>query len=144
MGKNCVFTFHVPYENGTIEAVSYDAAGKVIGKNALNTADNETVLQAVPEASAVKKGHLAFIRLRFTDKKGTVKPMERGILHVSVTGGKLRALGSACPYYELSYLDTKCDTYYGEALAIVEIEADATVKVESKLGACEARVRCVD
>ncbi len=144
MGKNCVFTFHVPYENGTIEAVSYDAAEKVIGKNALTTADNETVLQAVPEASAVKKGHLAFIRLRFTDKKGTVKPMERGILHVSVTGGKLRALGSACPYYELSYLDTKCDTYYGEALAIVEIEADATVKVESKLGACETRIRCVD
>ncbi len=143
MGKNCVFTFHVLYENGTIEAVSYDANGKVIGKNALTTADNETVLQAVPEESAVKKGHLAFIRLQFTDKKGTVKPMERGILHVSVTGGKLRALGSACPYYELSYLDTKCDTYYGEALAIVEIDADATVQVESKLGTCEASIRCI-
>ena len=69
--------------------------------------------------------------------------MERGILHVSVTGGKLRALGSACPYYELSYLDTKCDTYYGEALAIVEIDADATVQVESKLGTCEASIRCI-
>ena len=143
MGKNCVFTFHVPYENGTIEAVSYDESGKEIGRNKLTTAGEETVLRAVPEETAVKKGHLAFVRLQFTDKNGTVKPTERGILHVSVTGGKLRALGSACPYYELSYLDTKCDTYYGEALAIVEIDEDTTVKAESKLGSCETIIRCV-
>ena len=43
-------------------------------------------------------------------------------------GGKLIGLGSACPYYELSYLDTKADTYYGEALAIVEAgEAGAVI-----------------
>ena len=42
-------------------------------------------------------------------------------------GGKLIGLGSACPYYELSYLDSKCDTYYGEALAIVEAGETGTV-----------------
>ena len=62
---------------------------------------------------------------------------------MSVTGGKLRALGSACPYYELSYLDNKCDTYYGEALAIVEIEEDTVVQVDSKKGACETRIQCL-
>jgi beta-galactosidase len=143
MGKNCVFTFHVPYENGAIEAVSYDENGKMIGKNVLSTAGEETVLQAIPEETQVKKGHLAFVRLQFTDKKGEVKPTERCILHVSVTGGKLRALGSACPYYELSYLDNKCDTYYGEALAIVEIEEDTVVQVDSKKGACETRIQCL-
>ena len=143
MGKNCVFTFHVPYENGTVEAVSYDENGKVIGKSALTTADAETVLQAIPEEKDVRKGHLAFVRLRFTDKNGTVKPTERSVLHVSVTGGKLRALGSGCPYYEHSYLDSKCDTYYGEALAIVEIEEDTVVRAESRLGSCEAQIRCL-
>ena len=143
MGKNCVFTFHVPYENGTVEAVSYDEKGQETGRSALSAAGEETVLRAVPEQDKVKKGHLAFVRLQFTDKAGTVKPTERGILHVSVTGGKLRALGSACPYYELSYLDNKCDTYYGEALAIVEIEEDTVVQVDSKKGACETRIQCL-
>ena len=143
MGKNCVFTFRVPYENGTIEAVSYDEGGREIGRQALSTAGEETVLRAVAEEPQVKKGHLAFVRLQFTDKAGNVKPAERGILHVSVAGGKLRALGSACPYYERSYLDSQCDTYYGEALAIVEIEGDATVRAESSLGACEAHIQCL-
>ena len=144
MGKNCVFTFHVPYENGTIEAVSYDAEGKVIGRNSLTTAGSETELRAIPEECTVRKGHLAFVRLQYTDSQGVVKPTERGIIQVSVTGGTLRALGSACPYYELSYLDTKCDTYYGEALAIVEVHGPVQIKAESPYGECRAEIACIE
>ncbi len=143
-GKNCVFTFKTPYENGTIEAISYDANGREIGRNALYTAQPENVLQVIPEETKVRKGHLAFVRLQYTDRQGTVKPTERGIIEVHVTGGKLRALGSACPFYELSYLDTKCDTYYGEALAIVEIEGDTVIEAKSKYGTAEARIQCLD
>ena len=32
--------------------------------------------------------HLCYIRLQYTDEKGIVKPCERGILDVRVTGGK--------------------------------------------------------
>ena len=60
---------------------------------------------------------------------GEVKPTERSLIHVSVKGGKLRALGSACPFYELSYLDSTCDTYYGEALAILRANADGLVSL---------------
>ena len=128
MKNDCLFHFHVPYENGRLEAVSYDANGKEIGRNALTTAGEETMLRAVPEEKTVQPGHLCYIRLQYTDKNGTVKPTERGILDVTVEGGKLVGLGSACPYYELSYLDTKADTYYGEALAIVEAgEAGAVI-----------------
>ena len=77
----------------------------------------------------MEKGHLCYIRLQYTDKNGTVKPTERGILDVTVEGGKLVGLGSACPYYELSYLGTKADTYYGEAMAIVEAGSDSKVTV---------------
>ncbi len=131
MKNNCLFTFHVPYENGTIEAVSFDASGREIGRDRLVTAGEETVLQAVPEEKSVKAGHLSFIRLKFTDKNGVIKPMERGILNVSVEGGELVGLGSACPFYELSYLDTKCDTYYGEALAIVRAGGKGEVKLSA-------------
>ena len=142
--NNCVFTFQVPYANGKLEAVAYDAPGHETGRSTLETAGEETILRAVPEETMVRAGHLSFIRLQYTDSNGIVKPCERGVLDVKVEGGRLVGLGSACPYYERSYLDSTCDTYYGEALAIVEIEADATVKVESKLGACETRIRCVD
>ena len=112
----------------------------MIGRDRLITAEPVTVLRAVPEAETVKRGHLAFIRLQLTDKMGEVKPTERSLIRVSVKGGKLRALGSACPYYERSYLDSECDTYYGEALAIVEVEDDVTLTAESKYGSCEATV----
>ena len=127
MKNDCLFTFRVPYENGKLEAVSYDPSGNEIGRNALVTAGEETMLRAVPEESTVRAWHLCFIRLQYTDEKGTVKPCERGLLEVNVEGGKLAGLGSACPYYELDYRGTKADTYYGEALAIVESGSGGTV-----------------
>ena len=145
MKKNCVFTFKAPYENGVIEAVSYDAGGQEIGRCRLATAGEETVLRAVPESSAVRQGHLCFIRLQYTDSQGIVKPTARGLINVSVTGGKLRALGSACPFYELSYLGDQADTYYGEALAIVEAGDgnEITLSVSDGVRDAEATVSIV-
>lgn len=134
MKNNCLFTFRVPYENGTLEAVAYDASGKEMGRCALKTAEAETVLQAVPEETQVKPGHLCFIRLQYADAQGIVKPAERGLLDVTVEGGKLVGLGSACPYYELDYRGSKADTYYGEALAIVEAGGEGTVTLTATDG----------
>ena len=78
--------------------------------------------------------HLCYIRLQYTDEKGIVNPCERGILDVRVTGGKLVGLGSACPYYELDYRGSRADTYYGEALAIVEAGKEGTVTLEASDG----------
>lgn len=118
-GKDCLFRFKVPYENGTLTAVAYGTDGTEIGRNSLITADLRTVLLAEPEEKTVTPGRLAFIRIRYSDAYGTTKPCERGMLKVSVEGGSLEAFGSACPFYEQSYLDDESDTYYGEALAIV-------------------------
>ena len=134
MKNNCLFTFRVPYENGTLEAVAYDASGKEMGRRALKTAEAETVLQAVPEETQVKPGHLCFIRLQYADAQGIVKPAERGLLDVTVEGGKLMGLGSACPFYELDYRGSKADTYYGEALAIVEAGSEGTVTLTATDG----------
>lgn len=134
MKNNCLFTFRVPYENGTLEAVAYDASGKEMGRCALKTAEAETVLQAVPEETQAKPGHLCFIRLQYADAQGIVKPAERGLLDVTVEGGKLMGLGSACPFYELDYRGSKADTYYGEALAIVEAGGEGTVTLTATDG----------
>ena len=118
--NDCMVKFRCPYEDGTIEAVSYDGSGKEIGRCTLHTAAPETQLRAVPEEKSVAPGRLCHIRLQYTDENGELKPLERGILSVEVSGGKLLGLGSACPFNEIGYVTNRTDTYYGEALAVVQ------------------------
>ena len=124
----CDVMFTVEYMPGRLEAVSYDAAGREIARNALETADEETILRAVPEQKTVRPDGLCFVRLQYTDKAGTVKPLERGMLHVTVTNGELLGLGNGCPYNETGYCENYTDTYFGEALAVVRASEDAGIK----------------
>lgn len=123
--NDCIVRFSCTYEDGTVEAVSYDAAGNEIGRTALHTANTETRLCLVPEEETVRPGGLAFVQLRYTDENGTVKSLERGTVTVKVRGGTLLGLGSACAYSERGYLSDTTDTYFGEALAVVRADADA-------------------
>ncbi len=127
--NTCLAHFHIPYENGELIAVSYDSAGREIGRCTLITAGEETQLRIEPEAAPVP-GRLCWVRLRYTDAQGVLKPMERGEITVTVKGGKLLGLGSACPFYPESYLDPTTDTYYGEALAVILPEGDVTITAQ--------------
>ncbi len=119
-GKNGRFSFHIPYENGTLESVSLDENGREIGRTALKTAGDELFLRVEPEEASVRPGHLVYFRLRYTDGAGVLQPMARGSLRLQVKGGVLLAAGSASPYYPGSYLEPAAETYYGEALAIIQ------------------------
>ena len=119
--NDCLARFSIPYESGTLEAVSYDAADHEIGRCKLQSAGGTTRLTLDAEEPTVKPGHLCYIRLRYTDENGITKPLVRGNIQVQVRGGTLVGLGSACPYNKHSYLDSETDTYYGEALAIVRM-----------------------
>ena len=126
--KDCIAKFRCTYDDGTVTAVSYDGNGVEIGRCSLRTASPETRLRAVPEEDTVAPGQLCHIRLQYTDENGTVKPLERGILNVEVTGGRLLGLGSACPFNEIGYVTNRTDTYYGEALAVVQAGEDGKVE----------------
>lgn len=119
--NDCLARFSIPYESGTLEAVSYDAANHEIGRCKLQSADGTTRLTLDAEEPTVKPGHLCYVRLRYTDENGITKPLARGSIQVQVRGGTLVGLGSACPFNKHSYLDSETDTYYGEALAIVRM-----------------------
>lgn len=124
--NDCVARFSIPYESGTLEAVSYDAADHEIGRCKLQSAGGTTRLTLDAEEPTVKPGHLCYVRLRYTDENGITKPLVRGNIQVQVRGGTLVGLGSACPFNKHSYLDSETDTYYGEALAIVRMgDSDA-------------------
>ncbi len=128
-GKNCCFVFRTTYRGGEVTAVALDENGKELSRNSLRTAGEETVLSVAPERETTEGGGLCFVRLRYTDAAGTVKPLERGVLKVSVAGGELLALGCACPYNERGYMTDETDTYYGEAMAVVRASADASAVI---------------
>lgn len=142
--KNCRFDFKVKYQGGEITAVNLDKSGKELSRNSLKTAGSQTVLSVIPEKTEVKAGEVCFIRLKYTDGNGTVKPLERGIIEVSVDGGELLAVGSACPFNGLGYTDAVTDTYYGEAMAVVRAAADAvTVRATDGKMRGEAEVKVI-
>ena len=119
--NDCLARFSIPYESGTLEAVSYAAADHEMGRCKLQSAGGTTRLTLAAEEPTVKPGHLCYVRLRYTDENGITKPLARGNIQVQVRGGTLVGLGSACPFNKHSYLDSETDTYYGEALAIVRM-----------------------
>lgn len=131
--KNCRFDFGVKYRGGEITAVNLDKKGKEISRSSLKTAGEETVLSVVPEKSTVKAGEVCFVRLRYTDESGVLKPLGRGIVEVKVDGGELLAAGSACPFNTIGYTGNKTDTYYGEAMAVVRA-GSGTVTVSASDG----------
>ena len=136
MKNTCLCHFRIPYENGELTAISYDGAGQELGRRSLVTAGEETVL-AIEAETQPEAGRLCWIRLRYTDHGGVTKPMERNRIQVEVRGGRLMGLGSACPYYPGSYLDSVADTYYGEAMAVILPEGDVTITATDGLRRAE-------
>ncbi len=131
--NDCRVVFDVKYMPGELKAAAYDRNGGTIASMALYTAGKSTNLVAEPELETIHyERDLAYVRLRFTDESGELKPLERDNIRVNVTGGKLIGLGSACPYYEGSYLDDICDTYYGEALAIIRPKGKGRIVVKAE------------
>ena len=127
--KKCRANFNTTYENGEITAVSYDNNGREINRYSLPTAGKETVLQVHPEEKKVKTEGLAFIRLQYTDSKGIWKPMEKHNIKVTVENGVLKGLGSPAPYVKGNYTEDTVDTYYGEAMAVIQADGNGPVKV---------------
>lgn len=141
--NDCIARFNTTYQDGVVKAIAYDEKNIEIAHTTLKTAGEETILTVEPEQSKVNaEKELCYIRLKFTDKAGIVKPLVRGEIKVHVKGGELLGLGSACPYYLRGYLTDSADTYYGEALAIIrpEGEQNVTVMAESRHGSGRAEI----
>lgn len=127
--RKCRTSFHIPYEDGEITAVSYDKKGKEIARQSMKTAGAETVLRIRPEKRTAAPGELLFVPLQYTDSKGIWKPMEKHTLTVSVKNGTLEGLGSANSYVEGNYAQDTVPTYYGEAMAAVRADGNGPVAI---------------
>ncbi len=130
--KNCRFDFRIKYHGGEITAVALDEEGNELSRNSLHTAGDETILSVLPEKEHVSEGEVCFVRLRFTDNNGTVKPLVHQDITVNVEGAELLAVGSASPFSEKGYTGDTTNSYYGEAMAVIRMTSpSATVNAVS-------------
>ena len=140
--RNCRANFITKYYAGEIKAVAYNRDGNMIASTFLRTAEEKTILGVYPEACEINHDDLAYIRFKYTDELGILKPLARGRINLSVTGGKLLGFGHACPYNEDGYHHDFSDTYYGEALAIIKPESECIeVKATSPFGQGYAEIK---
>ncbi len=132
-------SFSAVYAPGELTAVVYGTDGREKARTSLTSAGAGTRLSLLPEKASLNRDDLLYLRLRYTDEAGTVKPLARGEIRLQVDGGALLAFGNACSHCAKGYLTDASDTYYGEALAIVRPEGrTVTVRAESPYGSAVA------
>ena len=138
--NDCRFVFRTRYQDGRLEAKAFDAQGKLIGKTALRTAGPETRLTLMPEQERIGAKDLCYVRIRYTDDQGEIKPLARGQVKLEVENGTLMGLGNGCSYNEAGYLNNSTDTYYGEALAVIRPNGKGSVRIKAESPYGDAQV----
>ncbi len=141
--NDCKAIFPVKYHDGMITAIAYDKDDKEIARTSLTTAGDETKLTVIPETDILRENDLLYVKLRYTDNEGVIKPLTRGRIDVEAENGEILGLGHACPYNPDGYLNDFTDTYYGEALAIIKptSDKDVTVRASSVYGDAKITVK---
>ena len=120
--KNYTVSYTLPYAPGELKAVSYDAAGKVLGEDILRSAKGKTVLRVDPEQLEIKPDRqaLCYVQVSLCGENGVVTATEDQLLRVEVSGAaELVGFGSANPTTEDRYTSGACHSWYGRALAVL-------------------------
>lgn len=130
--KNCIVKFKVKYFDGILKAKAFDRSGKLIAVKTLKTAKGQTKLSVLPESDTVGINDLVYVKIRFTDIDGELKPLINGKIKLEVVGGDLLAFGNACPFNKEGYDGYEKNTYYGSALAVISPTSIGKITVTAK------------
>ncbi len=141
--KNCRVIFSLPYEPGTLEAKALEN-GRERGFDRLETAGEETVLRLEPEKKTCRPGEMVYLRMRYTDAKGEIKPLERQTIHVSAENAEVIGTANGCTYFQGNYAQCAVPAYFGEAQAVVRAGRPGAVRVTVTDGKqrAEAEITC--
>ena len=75
--------------------------------------------------------------VNFTDKNGIYKPtIKENIKNDKIINGELLGFGNGCSYSEKGYITNECETFYGEAVAVIKPTSsnDVIIEASSKYG----------
>lgn len=93
------------------------------------TAGEETELRLEAEKATCHPGEMVYLRMRYTDKSGEVKPMEKHRVSVSAENAVVMGTANGSTYFKGNYAQTEVPTYFGEAQTVVCAGECGIVKV---------------
>ena len=119
--RGYVAKFTVPYEPGSLTAVSY-RGGNEVSRTTLQSADGQMGLRLTTDTARVTAdgAELVFADLAIVGANGQVEMLGDEKVQLTVTGpGELLGFGTAAPAPTEAFTGTLITTYRGRALAIV-------------------------
>ncbi|MCU1528161.1 MAG: glycoside hydrolase family 2 sugar binding [Frondihabitans sp.] len=141
-GPSANFTAHFDahYTPGTVRAVAHTGPIEV-GRTELSTAEDSTlVLSADRTTVRADTTDLSFVAIEFRDGSGVLDASREVTVNVSITGaGILQALGSGRPSTMDGFLEPRCTTFDGRALAIVRPTHSGSIQVIATADGFEAQ-----
>ena len=111
--------FHCPYEKGELKARSLDKDGKIISEHCLYSGKEKTILKIEKEES--KETELIYLKIRFCDEEGNLKPYIEKEVRLQVFGPvKLLGFGSSLCKSDERFDCDKHHAYRGALQAILK------------------------
>jgi beta-galactosidase len=127
--------FETTYEPGELVAIAF-VDGTETGRTALRSAAGSLRLDVQLDGPV---GDVAFVTIDLVDDEGTLHSGADRTIEVTVDGpGVLQGLGTAAPSSEESFLEPRCTSYRGRALAVVRPTGAGPITVSVSAEACEA------
>ena len=142
--KACRVFFKTAYQPGELRAVALDESGRETGSDTLTTAGAETLMRLEPETAVCRPGEMVYLRMRYTDENGEIKPLGRRPVTVSAENGEVMGTANGCTYFRGNYAQDTVPTYFGEAQAVVRAGDAGTLRVTITDGeqTAQAEIMC--
>ena len=87
------------------------------------------MLRLEQETTVCRPGEMVYLRMRYTDGRGEIKPLERQEISVHAENGFVMGTANGCTFFRGNYAQSKVETYFGEAQAVIRADKPGPVRV---------------
>ena len=127
--------WRVPFETGTIEAVSYDKDGNIVARQSRTTSKEPKNIILTPDRNSIKAGDsdLSYITVEVADENGNLNPVAENDIKFNVTGGGFIAgVDNGSPISMERFKDDHRKLFNGKALLIIQTDGSGDpIQVEA-------------
>lgn len=116
-------SWQVPYQQGVLKAVGYDANNKIINSSQIATASNPTTIKLTADRTSIKVNNqdLSYVTVELLDAKGNRNPLAENLVKFEIDGpGTIVGVGNANPRSLESYQAHERKAWQGRCLVIIK------------------------
>ena len=116
-------SWQVPYQQGILKAVGYDAKNKMINSAILVSATSPVLIKLTADKNIIKANNqdLSYITVELLDTKGNQNPLAENLINFEIEGpGSIGGVGNANPRSLESYQSPERKAWQGKCLVIVK------------------------